>query len=93
MARELREVWVVRDEAGVVMVAHTDKTIASAHMLNRDTIERLPLLTPEDAAVLKAAARLTDWFDRPTGLYGEGQRLIDALCEAERARRAARGEG
>ena len=55
MAREITEVWVVRGAVGNV-IAHVE-TEAEAAMwrFGGNTIERLPLLTPHDAAVLEAA--------------------------------------
>jgi hypothetical protein len=84
MAREITEVWVVRGAVGNV-IAHVE-TEAEAAMwrFGGNTIERLPLLTPHDAAVLEAADALERQWEADNA---------NAFCEAVRARRAANAGG
>ena len=107
MAREITEVWVVRGAVGNV-IAHVE-TEAEAAMwrFGGNTIERLPLLTPHDAAVLEAAERLASATLKVSAAHmlgqpsqGEAQALmreiqesVSAVEEAVTARRAANAGG
>lgn len=92
MAREMREVWVVRGAVGNVIAHVETEAEAATWRFGGNTIERLPLLTPHDAAVLEAAERYaTEDPSDPWGYQKDAQH--DALTEAVRARRAANAGG
>ena len=109
MAREITEVWVVRGAVGNVIAHVETEAEAATWRFGGNTIERLPLLTPHDAAVLEAAERYVlsneeawaksspDHLDRLRELvmasWPEGETLYDTLLEAVRARRAANAGG
>jgi hypothetical protein len=64
MARELREVWVIRNPAWEI-VRITDRTdeAQESRYPTGYTVSRLPLLTPEAAAVVDRACKLQDLAD------------------------------
>ncbi len=103
MAREITEVWVVvppkmtGDIQWPIQVYREEQVARWACEENvrvgvASKVERLPLLTPHDAAVLEAAERYaTEDPSDPWGYQKDAQH--DALTEAVRARRAANAGG
>jgi hypothetical protein len=91
MAREMREVWVVRGAVGNVIAHVETEAEAATWRFGGNTIDRLPLLTPHDAAVLEAAEDVYSDYDEselstlPTS--------VRHLWNAVRARRAANAGG
>jgi hypothetical protein len=85
MTRELWEVWRCTNAVhDAVFIDKADADSIEVITGMPATVTRLPLLTPEDAAVLEAAEA---WEKGgPISVY-------NALLSAVRARRAARGEG
>jgi hypothetical protein len=94
MAREMREVWVVRGAVGNVIAHVETEAEAATWRFGGNTIERLPLLTPHDAAVLEAAEKWASAFvfdrleDSKAARRGK-EDAEDTLYNAIRARRAA----
>jgi hypothetical protein len=107
MAREITEVWVVRGAVGNVIAHVETEAEAATWRFGGNTIERLPLLTPHDAAVLEAAERLASATLKVSAAHmlgqpsqGEAQALmreiqesVSAVEEAVTARRAANAGG
>jgi hypothetical protein len=93
MASELREVWVVRDKGGRV-VDVSDAVIHMSKVFPSNTVERLPLLTPEAAAVIEAAKAYEKshwkWHDYLKLKKDRGDKASYRLVEAVRALHAAR---
>ena len=93
MAREITEVWVVRGAVGNVIAHVETEAEAATWRFGGNTIERLPLLTPHDAAVLEAAEAFHDVTVSPRlATLGEYIAARDTMSNAVRALRAARGK-
>jgi hypothetical protein len=93
MAREITEVWVVRGAVGNVIAHVETEAEAATWRFGGNTIERLPLLTPHDAAVLEAAEAWEFAFRDPSDPWGYTvDAKQDELIKAVRALRAVRGE-
>lgn len=93
MAREITEVWVVRGAVGNVIAHVETEAEAATWRFGGNTIERLPLLTPHDAAVLEAAERYERFAASMEPKHpGEEWSHMASIVEAVRALRAVRGE-
>ncbi len=103
MAREITEVWVVRGAVGNVIAHVETEAEAATWRFGGNTIDRLPLLTPHDAAVLEAAEKEAQAFqaysnaierhENTDGVFTKWEAAHRALQTAVRARRAANAGG
>jgi hypothetical protein len=104
MAREMREVWVVvppkmTGDIQWPIQVHREEQVARwaceehVRVGVASKVERLPLLTPHDAAVLEAAEALEFAFRDPSDPWGYSvDAKQDELLQTVRALRAVRGE-